>query len=103
MSDVLTRLQQWYFANCDGDWEHTYGVHIENIDNPGWLLAVQLTHTYLEAVAFSEVKVQRASENDWLQCRVEDREFKGACGPLNLEELLSVFLKWADENIGSAG
>jgi hypothetical protein len=103
MSDVLTRLQQWYFANCNGDWEHSYGVRVETIDNPGWLLAVQLTNTYLEAAAFSEVKVHRANENDWLQCRVEDGEFKGACGPLNFGELLSVFLKWADENRRNAG
>jgi hypothetical protein len=36
--DALSRLQAWYFAQCDGEWEHSYGIHIENCDNPGRLL-----------------------------------------------------------------
>jgi len=36
----LTELQAWYVVQCDGDWEHTYGVKIETLDNPGWMLRV---------------------------------------------------------------
>lgn len=34
--DVLGRLERWYAAQCNGDWEHTYGITIETLDNPGW-------------------------------------------------------------------
>jgi hypothetical protein len=29
-------LEQWYFRQCNGDWEHTHGIIIETLDNPGW-------------------------------------------------------------------
>jgi Immunity protein 53 len=34
------RLQVWYLAQCDGDWEHRHGVTIGTLDNPGWSLRI---------------------------------------------------------------
>lgn len=31
-------LSNWHKLNCNGDWEHTYGIKIETLDNPGWLV-----------------------------------------------------------------
>ena len=45
MADPLTQLQQWYLSNCNGDWEHTYGVSIGTLDNPGWSVKIELTGT----------------------------------------------------------
>ena len=28
LMDPLKRLQDWYISQCDGDWEHTYGISI---------------------------------------------------------------------------
>lgn len=98
MEATLTRLQNWYAANCNGDWEHTYGVKIDNIDNPGWMLTVELTDTYLQDVEFSKVQIQRKDESDWIHCNTEESLFKGACGPHNLEELLLIFLEWAERH-----
>jgi hypothetical protein len=28
-------LLQWYAAHCDSEWEHTYGVTLDTLDNPG--------------------------------------------------------------------
>jgi hypothetical protein len=36
--DLLPRLSRWYAAHCSGEWEHQYGVSIQTIDNPGWLV-----------------------------------------------------------------
>jgi hypothetical protein len=33
--DLLEWLMRWYAAHCDGEWEHTYGVVIDTLDNPG--------------------------------------------------------------------
>ena len=35
-------LERWYQAQCDGDWEHHSGVTIETLDNPGWLVKIDL-------------------------------------------------------------
>jgi Immunity protein 53 len=48
MANELDRLQRWYLSHCNGDWEHTYGVTMENIDNPGWTLTVQLAETTVQ-------------------------------------------------------
>jgi Immunity protein 53 len=102
MSDELGRLQQWYLAHCDGDWEHSSGVSIGTIDNPGWRIDVHLAETNLKGVAFDLVEIER-SDSDWLNCKVENGVFKGRGGALNLSEILSTFLSWAEsQSLGSA-
>ena len=91
---TLERLQVWYSSMCNDDWEHTYGIHISNIDNPGWAVKVELNGTHLYDVTFNEVDIQRADENDWIICKVEEGNFQGYGGPHNLVEILEIFLDW---------
>ena len=95
-TDLLQRIQTWYLAQCNGDWEHSYGVKLETLDNPGWLLHIDLRETELESRIFTPINIQRNEENDWFQCRIESNQFYAACGPLNLSEILSCFLDWAE-------
>jgi hypothetical protein len=95
MGNELQRLQKWYVAQCNGDWEHTYGVAIENLDNPGWWFRVELVGTNLETVAFPEISIER-SESDWVHCKVEKFVFHGYGGAENLSEILGIFLDWAE-------
>ena len=39
------RLSAWYAKHCNGDWEHSDGVKIETLDNPGWLAKVDIAST----------------------------------------------------------
>lgn len=98
MADPLTRLQDWYVANCDGEWEHRYGVTIESLDNPGWRVTIDLTGTPLEDRDFDGVEIKR-TEHDWLDGHVTDGKFVAGCGPRNLDELLTTFLDWADDGV----
>ena len=93
---VLEAIQHWYAANCDGDWEHSYGVQIETLDNPGWNLTVDLKFTDLEGQQRDWSLLQR-SENDWIGIKVENNRFEASGGPHNLEEILQAFLDWASE------
>ena len=81
---------------CDGDWHHTYGVAITNIDNPGWQLSIDLADTYLTEIQFAPVVIQRDDEHDWLNCARDKHKFVAHGGPLNLDEMLTVFLDWAE-------
>ncbi|HXC35964.1 MAG TPA: immunity 53 family protein [Candidatus Acidoferrales bacterium] len=94
--NTLQELQRWYLSQCNGDWEHGYGVEIGTLDNPGWHVVVNLTDTPLAEKQFTEVK-KLEHETDWIQCRVHDGKFEGHGGPLMLEEILRVFLAWATE------
>ncbi|NJK29772.1 MAG: rhodanese-related sulfurtransferase [Acaryochloris sp. RU_4_1] len=96
---ALKDLQHWYLSQCNGDWEHTYGVSIETLDNPGWSCIIDLSETILENVKFQKysygVEEQTHSSGDeWLVCKVKDKKFMGYGGSQKLEEIIEVFLKW---------
>lgn len=97
--DLLPRLQRWYLSQCDGDWEHSWGVKIGTLDNPGWSLEVDLKSTDLEGRTFHpRTRGLGGSEPsaDWLSISIEDCTFKGFGGPESLVELIETFLSWAE-------
>lgn len=97
-SPALTRLQEWYIAHCNGDWEHTWGIKIDTLDNPGWRVRIDLWETELENVAFEPVKIAYEHPTNWVTCVVKDGQFHGNCGPSKLEQVLEIFLEWAGKN-----
>lgn len=109
--DTLFRLQRWYASHCDGDWEHTYGVQIDTLDNPGWSLKIDLYGTELENVSFdrllvgiSEEAALQGGDGDvsWYVCEVINAQFVAIGGPRNLGDIIEVFLEWAEENSNSS-
>jgi len=36
--DPFEFIQSWYRDQVNGEWEHTSGVTIETLDNPGWMV-----------------------------------------------------------------
>ena len=74
--NTLQETERWYSSQCDGDWEHMYGVDIGTLDNPGWTVKIDLRDTELEDVPFEPVWQGNADEDgDWLQIRVEGGQF----------------------------
>jgi hypothetical protein len=57
--NILKWIQNWYLQNCDEDWEHCYGVNISTLDNPGWMVDIDLTNTSLENKEFRIVDIER--------------------------------------------
>ena len=92
--DALTRLQRWYEAQCDDEWEHRYGVEIGTLDNPGWRVRVDLRDTALEGRDYPRSETHR-TDDDWVVTWAEADLWEAACGPLNLTEALERFLTWA--------
>jgi hypothetical protein len=94
---ILIALQNWYKDNCNGDWEHSYGVKIDTLDNPGWSVKIDLIDTDWEGSVFDSVQIQRENEDDWIFCKVEDKSFIGCGGPDNLAEILEIFIAWVNK------
>jgi hypothetical protein len=94
MVDLVVALEEWFLDNCDGDWEHSWGVSISTLDNPGWSVDINLEDTSLQRKTFHRLEVER-NENDWMHCWVDQRVFKGRGGPKNLSEILRVFTEWS--------
>ena len=91
---ALFQLQRWYVAQCDGEWEHDFGVEITTVDNPGWRVRIDLAHTALSGLAVDLSKVER-SEHDWIHWWVAEERYEAACGPTNLNEAILTFLDLA--------
>ncbi|MFN4142638.1 Imm53 family immunity protein [Aestuariivirga sp.] len=95
--DPMERLQRWYIAQCDGEWEHDYGVVIESLDNPGWRISIGLRGTALEARDFVKTAHGAEAEGpDWWVCWVEDHKFLAASGPASLLRIIEIFCDWAE-------
>jgi hypothetical protein len=92
--NVIKEIEEWFERQCDGDWEHSYGFKIQNLDNPGWLVDIDIVDTELEDKEFTQINIAR-SDDDWIHCKVEEKVFKGRGGICNLEEILSIFVSWS--------
>lgn len=94
--DELQQLQDWYISQCNQDWEHTYGIRIDTLDNPGWALEIDLRETELVGRSFEPLSRGGTEDDvDWIRCKVEQEKFMGSGGANNLAELLRIFLTWA--------
>jgi hypothetical protein len=96
----INELQEWNLSQCNGDWEHGFGVKINTLDNPGWTIDIDLEGTVLEEKPFAELSYgvgddAETSGDEWLVCKVEDNKFNAAGGPRKLDEMIEVFLSWA--------
>jgi hypothetical protein len=105
MSDNLLWLSRWYLSQCENDWEHSYGVKIDTLDNPGWSLKIDLTKTSLADKAFERVTYGVPSDDledwhrtgSWWVASVKDSAFEASCGPLDLYVAIGVFRQWAEQ------
>jgi len=97
----LEKLQEWYLKQCNGKWEHTRGIKIDSLDNPGWLVQIDLIGTALEGKRFKEIlegidKNGHPDSDIWIHCKVIGNKFKGAGDPTKLDRIIEIFLMWAE-------
>ena len=91
--NVMNWLEEWYKSKCDGEWEHSCGVKINTLDNPGWFVKIDLVDTDLENKRFETVEIDN-SDNDWMVCRVNSNIFEGFGNTSKLQGILEVFKDW---------
>jgi len=91
MNDLMEMLQDWYAAQCDGVWEHSYGVAINTLDNPGWNVRINGVSSREEV----HLCIDRDDEDiDWVDIIATESEFRGRGGAKNLQEILAYALDW---------
>lgn len=101
IDSVLPRLERWYAARCDGAWEHDWGIKIETLDNPGWLVRIDLTGTPWAGRVYPTRKegideAGRPVAPSWIHCFTQDGLFLGAGDTSKLPTLLGLFLDWVE-------
>ena len=88
--DSIKWLEKWYQQQCDGEWEHSYGITIEAIDNPGWHIKIDLCETKYAGMNMEKMQLM-PNDNDWIVCYIEQRCFHGFGDPLKLSAIIEVF------------
>lgn len=101
--DNLNWLTTWYVRECNNDWEHSYGVKIDTLDNPGWTIEIDLRETILEGRTFESKQGEIAKDLDewreqgsWWTAKADGVRFKAACGPTDLSAVIGVFREWTE-------
>ncbi|MCA8031459.1 MULTISPECIES: Imm53 family immunity protein [Burkholderia] len=89
MNDLIDALQHWYTSQCDDVWEHSYGVKISTIDNPGWEVRIN----GVSGRKLIDINAER-DESDWISVTATKEEFVGYGGSSNLKEILMLAMDW---------
>jgi hypothetical protein len=95
MEIIFDWLQNWYKSQCDGDWEHEYGIKIETVDNPGWYVVIDLIGTECEGHLFLPVQTD-IDESNWFFCKLNNNIFEASCDACNLSKVLQIFRDWVE-------
>lgn len=96
----LEWLDGWYQRQCNGEWEHSHGVHLEMLEPKGWQLTIRLTGTSAANTAPQNLRLD-SSAGDWIDCSISSDRFEGAGDPRKLEQIIGIFRKWVDAPAGS--
>jgi hypothetical protein len=94
--DSLAWLQNWYTRQCDGDWEHTSGIKIETLDNPGWSVNIDLQDTRYNELPNVAIVDKKSDDSDWIVCRIVDGRFEGRGDAQKLLVIIQKFRSWID-------
>ena len=94
-SDPTRWLESWYAEQCDGEWEHGYGVRIDTLDNPGWSLVIDLKGTAQMGRTFEPVD-HDGGEHDWLTMRVSESRFEAHGDARKLSDMIWAFRDWVE-------
>ena len=90
-------LEEWYQRNCDDYWEHSYGIKIETLDNPGWHVNIDLSETKYADLKMKEL-YQDVGDNDWIKCSITNGIFNGVGDCMKLEMIIQTFRQWIESN-----
>ena len=93
MNDLIEVLQRWYISQCDGDWEHAYGISIAAIHSSEWRVLINgIFDKKPISIEYKRAKV------DWIHVKATESEFDGHGGIGNLREILILAFDWLQLN-----
>lgn len=97
-SGILGWLQNWYASQCDGMWEHGYGVRIDITSDFMWRVKIGLFDTFWSGKEILPSK-KEISTGNWIHYKVHENIFEATGGIRNLEDILNLFKKWITTNV----
>lgn len=88
----LDWICKWYDQNCNGNWEHDFGIVIESLDNPGWSITIDTEGTSIELLDKPWILKENSTE-DWYGYKISNGKFEASGDPMKLPFLINLFQK----------
>ncbi|WP_394813704.1 Imm53 family immunity protein [Streptomyces hazeniae] len=95
-------MQSWYASNCDGEWEHEFGLKIATTDNPGWHIKIDVCETSLEGILVERERCE-FPDGEWMIAWSDGTVFQAACSPLSLCRVDAFFERLSKESSRQRG
>lgn len=103
VASAMEWITDWYRRQCDGTWEHERGLVIQTLDNPGWLLKVNLVGTDLKRAAGRDSLISSFGTNEqghpispnWFHSQIRGSQYVAAGDASQLPYLFTAFRAWA--------
>ncbi|EDP72128.1 hypothetical protein FBALC1_13542 [Flavobacteriales bacterium ALC-1] len=94
--EILDWIQDWFKANCDGDWEKDEVIQITTLAAPGWEVEIDISRT---SIANLEIKwiLNEINRHDWYGVKVKNQKFFAAGDANKLTFLLDLFKQMIDK------
>lgn len=97
-NNILEWISNWYGQNCNGDWEHDFGMTIETLDNPGWSISIDTEGTDV-ILPDKSWFFKENSSYDWYGFKIFDGKFQASGDFLKLSFLLNLFKSELEKQI----
>jgi len=91
IANNLAWLMEWYAKQCNGDWEHSYGIKIDTLDNPGWSIAIDIDGTNHDQIKNRPWQLVEHSDKNWYGYKIENGKFEASGDPSKLDYLIQLF------------
>ena len=88
--EIIDWIQDWFKGNCDGDWEHTDGIQITTLENPGWDVEIDISNTSIAKIEIPWI-LNENSKQDWYGVKIENEKFNASGDAGKLKFLLGLF------------
>ena len=95
---MIKWLEDWYLSQCNGYWEHDYGIKITTLDNPGWDVNIDLANTGINIPEEKWFFFEK-SERDWYGYKIEQDVFSASGDPTKLNFLISLFKEKLESSV----
>ena len=94
--EILEWIQNYFKNNSDGDWEHSSGIQITTLDNPGWDVEIDISNTSLANFKLDWI-LNENGKQDWYGVKIENQKFNASGDAGKLKFLLGLFKDMIDK------
>ncbi len=88
-------LMYWFWSQCNGDWEHEYGIVLDTTSEGKWKLDISISNSILDGVEFISNDFIANAGNE-VECKFDNQSLVVYADTQNIIRVLQSFRAWAE-------